>query len=117
GGRISPADAGIWKDEQAQAYRPITDFIKSQGSVPGIQLAHAGRKASTQRPWDGNGSVAVEDGGWQTLAPSAEAFGHYATPRAMTIEEIRATVRAFAEAAQRSHEAGFEVVEIHAAHG
>ena len=116
-GRISPWDAGIWNDEQARAYRRITDFIKSQGSVPGIQLAHAGRKASTQRPWDGNGSVPVEDGGWQTMAPSAVAFGGYATPLAMSVEQIQETVRAFAAAAQRSYDAGFEVVELHAAHG
>ena len=116
-GRISPWDAGIWSDEQAHAYERITAFIHSQGSLAGIQLAHAGRKASTQRPWDGSGSVAIEDGGWQTLAPSAEAFGQYAQPRAMTVEDIQATVRAFADAARRADAAGFDVVEIHAAHG
>lgn len=116
-GRISPQDAGIWNDEQAHAYRRITAFIKSQGAVPGIQLAHAGRKASTQRPWDGTGSVAEADGGWQTVAPSALAFGKYAAPRALTVEEIEDVVGAFAAAATRALSAGFEVVEIHAAHG
>jgi 2,4-dienoyl-CoA reductase-like NADH-dependent reductase (Old Yellow Enzyme family) len=116
-GRISPADAGIWTDEQAHAYEPITAFLKGQGAVPGIQLAHAGRKSSTQRPWDGNGSVALEDGGWQTVAPSAIAFGRYAEPRALGLDEIAEVVRAFADAAVRADHAGFEVVEIHAAHG
>ena len=116
-GRISPADAGIWNDEQAHAYERITAFIKAQGSVPGIQLAHAGRKASTQRPWDGSGSVASADGGWQSVAPSAVAFGHYAAPRELTVAEIEATVRDFADAARRADAAGFEVAEIHAAHG
>jgi 2,4-dienoyl-CoA reductase-like NADH-dependent reductase (Old Yellow Enzyme family) len=116
-GRISPADAGIWNDEQAQAYQRITRFLKEQGAVPGIQLAHAGRKASTVRPWDGTGSVALEDGGWETLAPSAVAFGSYARPREMTVEEIQDVVRAFAAAAARADRAGFEVAEVHAAHG
>jgi 2,4-dienoyl-CoA reductase-like NADH-dependent reductase (Old Yellow Enzyme family) len=116
-GRISPADAGIWNDEQAQAYQRITRFLKEQGAVSGIQLAHAGRKASTVRPWDGTGSVALEDGGWETLAPSAVAFGSYARPREMTVEEIQDVVRAFAAAAARADRAGFEVAEVHAAHG
>ena len=116
-GRISPADAGIWTDEQAHAYERITAFIKSQGAVPGIQLAHAGRKASTQRPWDGSGSVAEADGGWETVAPCALAFGSYAVPRALTVEEIEEIVRAFGAAAVRAARAGFEVAEIHAAHG
>ena len=116
-GRISPADAGIWNDEQAAAYERITAFIKSQGAVPGIQLAHAGRKASTQRPWDGSGSVAEADGGWETVGPSALAFGKYAAPRELTVEEIQDVVRAFAAAATRAVSSGFEVAEIHAAHG
>jgi 2,4-dienoyl-CoA reductase-like NADH-dependent reductase (Old Yellow Enzyme family) len=116
-GRISPADAGIWNDEQAQAYERITRFVKEQGAVPGIQLAHAGRKASTKRPWDGTGSVALNDGGWETLAPSAVAFGGYAPPREMTVEDLQDVVRAFAAAAVRADRAGFEVAEIHAAHG
>jgi 2,4-dienoyl-CoA reductase-like NADH-dependent reductase (Old Yellow Enzyme family) len=116
-GRISPADAGIWNDEQARAYERVTRFLKEQGAVPGIQLAHAGRKASTMRPWDGTGSVALEDGGWETLAPSAVAFGGYARPREMTVEDIQDVVRAFAAAAVRADRAGFEVAEVHAAHG
>ena len=117
-GRISPWDAGIWNDEQAAAYEPITAFIKSQGAVPGIQLAHAGRKASTRRPWDAErGSVPVEEGGWETVAPSAQAYPGYATPRAMTVPEIEEVVRAFGAAAARAARAGFEVAEVHAAHG
>lgn len=116
-GRISPADAGIWTDAQAQDYRRITDFIRSQGSVPGIQLAHAGRKASTERPWEGHGYVRPEDGGWQSVAPSPVAFGDWPTPRALSTDDIAALVRAFADAARRSLDAGFEVAEIHAAHG
>jgi 2,4-dienoyl-CoA reductase-like NADH-dependent reductase (Old Yellow Enzyme family) len=116
-GRISPQDAGIWTDEQAQAYERITRFIRDQGSVPGIQLAHAGRKASTKRPWDGTGSVAASEGGWESVAPSALAFGSYAQPRALTVEDIEAVVRAFVAAAVRADRAGFEVAEIHAAHG
>ena len=116
-GRISPADAGIWTDDQAADYRRITDFIRSQGAVPGIQLAHAGRKASTQRPWDGNGYVPPAGGGWQTVAPSPIAFGDWPAPRAMTRADISAMIEQFARAAQRSLVAGFEVAEIHAAHG
>ena len=116
-GRISPADAGIWTDEQAADYRRITDFIRSQGSVPGIQLAHAGRKASTQRPWDGRGYVSPADGGWQTVAPSPIAFGDWPAPRELSREDIAVLVEQFAEAARRSLDAGFEVAEIHAAHG
>jgi 2,4-dienoyl-CoA reductase-like NADH-dependent reductase (Old Yellow Enzyme family) len=116
-GRISPQDAGIWNDEQAEDYARITAFIRSQGAVPGIQLAHAGRKASTYAPWRGRRSVAPADGGWTALAPSAVAFGDYAEPRAVAAEEIPALVRAWARAAERAVAAGFEVLEIHAAHG
>jgi len=116
-GRISPADAGIWTDQQAEDYRRITDFIRSQGSVPGIQLAHAGRKASTQRPWEGHGYVEPVDGGWATVAPSALAYGDLPTPRELSEVDIAALVAAFADAARRSLRAGFEVAEIHAAHG
>lgn len=116
-GRISPADAGIWTGEQAADYGRITDFIRSQGSVPGIQLAHAGRKASTQRPWDGNGYVQPADGGWKTVAPSPVAFGNCPEPRELGTEDIAALVRAFAEAAGRALDARFEVAEVHAAHG
>jgi 2,4-dienoyl-CoA reductase-like NADH-dependent reductase (Old Yellow Enzyme family) len=116
-GRISPFDAGIWNDEQAAAYERIVAFVRAQGAVPGIQLAHAGRKASTQRPWDGNGYVEPADGGWQTVAPSPIAFGDWAVPKELSVVEMQDLVAAFAAAAQRALRAGFEVAEIHAAHG
>ena len=117
-GRISPDDAGIWNDEQANAYKRITEFIKSQNSVPGIQLAHAGRKASTYSPWKGNGEVKVENGGWQTLAPSSISFtDNYPLPKEMIEEDIKLVINQFSKAAKRSIDAGFEVVELHFAHG
>jgi 2,4-dienoyl-CoA reductase-like NADH-dependent reductase (Old Yellow Enzyme family) len=116
-GRITPWDAGIWSDEQADAYARIVRFLHDQGAAAGIQLAHAGRKASTQRPWDGDGYVEPADGGWQTVAPSPIAFGDWAAPRELSTQEIREVVRAFADAAVRADRAGFDVVEIHAAHG
>lgn len=115
-GRISPGDSGIWSDEHARAFQPIAAFIKAQGAVPAIQLAHAGRKASTDAPWRG-GKPIVGEGSWQTIAPSAVPFGNYPTPRAMTRQEIEETVAQFVSAAKRSLTAGFEVVEIHMAHG
>jgi 2,4-dienoyl-CoA reductase-like NADH-dependent reductase (Old Yellow Enzyme family) len=116
-GRISPQDAGIWNDEQVAAYRRITSFVRAQGAVPGIQLAHAGRKASTYAPFRGQGSVPPGDGGWTPVAPSALPFGAYATPRELTKPEIAALVGDFVAAAQRALRAGFEVIELHAAHG
>jgi len=117
-GRISPQDLGIWNDEQVAALAPITAFVRAQGSVPGIQLAHAGRKASTFRPWsETQGSVPESEGGWPTVAPSAVAFEGYAEPRAMTHDEVVETVEAFRVAARRSVEAGFGLIELHAAHG
>ncbi|HKS27438.1 MAG TPA: NADH:flavin oxidoreductase/NADH oxidase [Pyrinomonadaceae bacterium] len=116
-GRISPGDTGIWSDEQARAFAPIAAFIKSQGAVPAIQLAHAGRKASTNLPWRGGKPLSEDEGGWQTLAPSAVAFGNYPSPREMTAEEIERVTREFAESARRSLAAGFEVAELHMAHG
>src|SRR4051794_31593383 len=116
-GRISPADAGIWSDEHAAAYARVTEFVKSQGAVPGIQLAHAGRKASTKRPWDGTGYVEPAEGGWQTVAPSPVAFGDWPVPKELSVEEIGSLVESFAAAASRSLDAGFEVAEVHAAHG
>lgn len=117
-GRISPSDAGIWSDEHAEAYKRITKFIKEQGAVAGIQLAHAGRKASTGEPWNGGVKVAIEDGGWETVAPSAIPFADdYPFPREMTKEEIKDLTEKFVAAAKRAVEAGFEVIEIHAAHG
>ena len=117
-GRISPEDAGIWSDAHAKAWKPIATFIKRQGAVAGIQLAHAGRKASTFSPWRGHGAVATEAGGWPVLGPSDAPFSSsYPVPQQMTVEEIGETVAAFALAAKRSLAAGFEVPEIHAAHG
>lgn len=117
-GRISPDDAGIWNEEQVNAYKRITSFIKSQNSVPAIQLAHAGRKASTYSPWKGSGEVAVKNGGWQTLAPSAITFGeNYPGPKEMTEDDIKLVVSQFRHAAKRSVDAGFEIIELHFAHG
>jgi 2,4-dienoyl-CoA reductase-like NADH-dependent reductase (Old Yellow Enzyme family) len=118
-GRISPADSGIWLDSQAEAWGKIARFVAEQGAVPGMQLAHAGRKASTAAPWVGTSGVSVEDGGWRpTLAPSALAFDDgYPMPDAMTVADIDAVVHAFAAAATRALAAGFQVLELHAAHG
>jgi len=116
-GRISPDDAGIWTDQQAEAYGRITAFIAGQGAIPAIQLAHAGRKASTFAPWRGHGSVPADRGGWPTVGPSAVPFGDYARPAALSMAEIESIVVAFAAAAVRALEVGFEVIEIHAAHG
>jgi 2,4-dienoyl-CoA reductase-like NADH-dependent reductase (Old Yellow Enzyme family) len=116
-GRITPADAGIWEDAQADAYEPITEFIQAQGAVPGIQLAHAGRKASTEQPWVGDGYVEVSQGGWQTEGPSPVAFGDWPAPKELTAEDILRLVKAFAAAAERALEAGYGVAEIHGAHG
>jgi 2,4-dienoyl-CoA reductase-like NADH-dependent reductase (Old Yellow Enzyme family) len=117
-GRISPEDLGLWKDEHIDFLARIVRFLKTQGTVPGMQLAHAGRKGSTQRPWEGSSKVAVENGGWIPLAPSAVAFSDtYAMPRALLKEEIPGIVDAFAAAAKRALQAGFQVLEIHAAHG
>ena len=117
-GRISPEDLGIWSDDHIAPLARITDFIKGQGAVAGIQLAHAGRKASTHRPWSGSGAVAPAQGGWDVVAPSALAFADdYPMPRALTTEEVAAIPRAFADAAERALRAGFQLVEVHAAHG
>jgi 2,4-dienoyl-CoA reductase-like NADH-dependent reductase (Old Yellow Enzyme family) len=116
-GRISPEDAGIWTDAQAEDYRRITDFIRSQGSVAGIQLAHAGRKASTFAPWRGTGSVPAADGGWAAVAPSAIAYPGYATPTELSAGDLAQLVDSWAAAAIRAVAAGFQVIEIHAAHG
>jgi 2,4-dienoyl-CoA reductase-like NADH-dependent reductase (Old Yellow Enzyme family) len=117
-GRISPDDSGIWSDAHAGAFRRITTFMRGQGAVAGIQLAHAGRKASTAPPWDGRAEVPVDDGGWQTIAPSAERFdAGYPLPREMTADDIEQVKRDFVSAAKRSVAAGFEVIELHAAHG
>lgn len=116
--RISPQDAGIWSDAHADAYAPIVKFIKSQGAIAGIQLAHAGRKASTAAPWDGGLKVDEDKGGWQTVAPSAVRFDEgYPDPREMSQNDIQKAIDDFTAAAKRSVEAGFEVIEVHAAHG
>lgn len=117
-GRISPQDLGIWSDKHADALAPIVKFLRRHGSVAGIQLAHAGRKASTQRPWEGNSCVPAREGGWEPIAPSPIPFSpDYCPPREMTLHEIKRVCADFVEAAQRAVHAGFEVIEIHAAHG
>jgi 2,4-dienoyl-CoA reductase-like NADH-dependent reductase (Old Yellow Enzyme family) len=118
-GRISPEDLGIWKDDHIEMLSRIVQFVHDQGSVAGMQLAHAGRKGSTFRPWSGHGAVPEGKGGWSNvIAPSAVAFASdYPQPREMTKDDIAATVEAFAAAARRAHAAGFRVIEIHAAHG
>jgi len=118
-GRISPQDLGLWKDEHVDFLKRIVSFIHEQGSVAGMQLAHAGRKASTRRPWEGDGVVPETEGGWQNvMAPSAIRFAdNYPTPQALTVDGIQQVVRAFAHAARRACDAGFRVIEIHAAHG
>ncbi len=116
-GRISPADLGLWNDTQAEALRRVTAFLKERGTVPGIQLAHAGRKASTDRPWRGGEPVGPEEG-WQPVGPSPAPFkdGH-PVPRELTVAQIKEIVGQFGAAARRAREAGFEVVEVHGAHG
>ncbi|MCZ4068105.1 NADH:flavin oxidoreductase/NADH oxidase [Microbacterium sp. H37-C3] len=117
-GRITPEDTGIWNDEQRDAWRPIVTAIHDRGAVAAIQLAHAGRKASTYSPFAAErGTVPEAEGGWQALAPSAVAFDGYARPDELERAEIDALVTAFADGARRSLEAGFDVLEIHAAHG
>ncbi|MCS0600930.1 NADH:flavin oxidoreductase/NADH oxidase [Streptomyces sp. LP11] len=117
-GRISPYDLGLWNDTQVEAFRRITRFLVSQGTVPGIQLAHSGRKASTERPWRGGGPVGPEEHGWQPVAPSPSPFdaGH-PVPAELTVDGIEEIVGQFADAARRALAAGFEVVEVHGAHG
>ena len=117
-GRISPADAGLWNDRQRDAWASIVAGIHSRGAAAGIQLAHAGRKASTASPLHGaRGSVDLADGGWVTQAPSAIAYQGFAEPAELRTEQIDALVAAFAAAATRAVDAGFDLVEVHAAHG
>jgi len=118
-GRISPQDTGLWNDAQRDAWARIVDFVHDQGAAIGVQLAHAGRKASTYRGFAGEpeGSVPAEQGGWPTVSSSADAFPGYDAPREMTLDDIAAVVRAFGDAARRSLEAGFDTIEIHGAHG
>jgi 2,4-dienoyl-CoA reductase-like NADH-dependent reductase (Old Yellow Enzyme family) len=117
-GRISPQDLGIYQDAHVEGLARCVRFIHSQKTLAGTQLAHAGRKASTARPWDGGGTVAPEQGGWEPIGPAAEPFAaNYPTPRPLTPAGIVAIVDAFRDAARRALEAGFDVVELHAAHG
>ena len=117
-GRISPDDSGIWNSDQAAAFTPIANFIREQGAVPAIQLAHAGRKASTDLPWKGSRPLDAKNRGWQTIAPSAIPFSaEHPVPREATTQDLETILGQFASAARRSAEAGFEAVEIHMAHG
>lgn len=117
-GRISPQDLGLWDDEQQEAFTRITAFLREQGTVPGVQLAHAGRKASTYRPWSHvQGTVPASEGGWRTVAPSAVAFEGYDEPRELTGDEVEGVVEAFRASARRAVDAGFGLIELHAAHG
>lgn len=117
-GRITPWCAGIWNEEQVVAWKRVTDFIAQHGAKSAIQLAHAGRKASTHRGWDGkSGSVSIEDGGWQAVSSTSEAFEGYAAPRELTTAEVYEVVDEFKRSAERSVRAGFDAIEIHAAHG
>ena len=119
-GRISPNCTGLWNNAQAAALAPIAASIKAAGAVPGIQIGHAGRKASANRPWDGDDHMAADDArGWATISPSATAFGANLpkVPRAMTVEDIARVREDFVAAARRALEAGFEWLELHFAHG
>jgi 2,4-dienoyl-CoA reductase-like NADH-dependent reductase (Old Yellow Enzyme family) len=117
-GRISPQDTGIWNDEQTAAWKRVVDFVHERGARIGIQLAHAGRKASTFRPWSPErGTVPVTGGGWPTVGPSAVPFPGFDTPGEMTPTQVAEVPEHFAAAARRAREAGFDTVEVHAAHG
>ncbi len=117
-GRISPEDLGLWQDAHIEKLQQITSFIKAQGAYAGIQLAHAGRKASTAAPWKGNAQIAVADGGWTTVAPSAIAFREAdVPPLALDVAGIAKVIDDFGRAAARAVAAGYDVIELHAAHG
>lgn len=117
-GRITPDDLGLWNDEQKEAFKKITACISRHDAVPGIQLAHAGRKASTFAPWKGTGEIKPEAGGWETLSAGTEAFAPgFPVPREMTADDIKDVTGQFAAAAERAVEAGFKVIELHMAHG
>ncbi|AXK31983.1 NADH:flavin oxidoreductase/NADH oxidase [Streptomyces armeniacus] len=117
-GRISPADLGIWNGTQATALRRVTDFVKEQGAVPGIQLAHAGRKASTDLPWRGGAPLGADADGWRPYGPSPLPFAEgHPVPDELTQDQIREVAGQFADAARRALDAGFQVAEIHGAHG
>jgi 2,4-dienoyl-CoA reductase-like NADH-dependent reductase (Old Yellow Enzyme family) len=117
-GRISPGDLGIWNDDQLEGHRRLTALMRVHGTVPGIQLAHAGRKASCDLAFNGGDALAPGEGGWTPVAPSAIAFSESSpVPHALTLDEIQGVVDAFAAAARRALAAGYDVVEIHGAHG
>lgn len=116
-GRISVACPGLWNDEQAAAFKPIVEFAHSQQVPMGIQLAHAGRKGSSMRPWDDHLVATKAEGGWETVSATAAAFNNMPTPRELSVVEIKNLVSDFAEAAKRAKTVGFDVIEIHAAHG
>jgi 2,4-dienoyl-CoA reductase-like NADH-dependent reductase (Old Yellow Enzyme family) len=117
-GRISPYDAGIWNEKQVEAFKPVVEFCKSCGSVMGIQLAHAGRKASTNAPWLGDNPLKQGEGGWQVLGPSPVPFDEgYPVPKEMDENDIKKVINDFANGAKNAGKAGFDVIEIHAAHG
>jgi 2,4-dienoyl-CoA reductase-like NADH-dependent reductase (Old Yellow Enzyme family) len=117
-GRITLGDLGMWDDAHIAAFRPLVQFIKEQGCVPGVQLAHAGRKASTSVPWKGEGYIGADKGGWNIVGPSAVPFDDKSpTPRELSEKDIQGVVAAFAKAAERCLAAGYEVIELHAAHG
>ena len=116
-GRISPQDTGLWNDAQRDAWSRVVAFVRAQGALAGVQLAHAGRKGSTRRPWEGRSAVAPQDGGWQPVGPTADPYPGLATPAALDeagIAEVRAD---FVAATARALAAGFDLVEVHAAHG
>lgn len=117
-GRISPHDTGLWNDAQGEAWSRINTFVADQGAIPAVQLAHAGRKASTDAPWRGHGPVPAGQGGWTPVAPSALPFdAHSPVPLALDEAGIRKVVDDFVAAARRAHDAGFRLLEVHAAHG
>ena len=117
-GRISPGCLGLWNDEQTDAFARITTLLRDHGTVPGLQLGHAGRKASTVVPWEGDGPLATGDGAWPVVAPSAVPFADgFPVPQELTLDRIAELVTAFRSAASRALEAGFELLELHAAHG
>lgn len=115
--RISPQDTGIWSDAHTCAWRRVTDFVHAQGRPVGMQLAHAGRKASTYAPWLGHGSVPPAEGGWSAVSSTDRPFGRYAAPRRLSVGELHAITADFAAAARRARTAGFDTVELHYAHG
>lgn len=118
-GRISPADVGLWDDAHIRPLARIAEFLRDNGAVPAIQIAHAGRKASSQRPWEGGNALPADDPqAWETIAPSAVAFGaDWPTPRELTVEDLADVRENWRRAAERALEAGFDIVEVHAAHG